>query len=182
MCSGCTSTGCGPPCSTTTDRPTVPWLPSRQFPVVRPRPDGRFDLVLSQDHRATLSALLAELDELIEADPSDPDLRRLSPPAYLEDPDRDLEYQLLAGDELRTARRATIEAVRSSMDRSTLSEEQVWAWLRALNALRVVVGTKLDITDEDDDPVLAPDDPAVPLWAIYDYAGLLQHAIIVALG
>ena len=162
----------------------MPWFTSRPFPVVRPRSDGRFDLVLPQAHRSTLSALLGELDQLIEDDPSDPDLRRLSPPAYLEDPERDAAYQLLAGDELRTARRATIDTVRSSMDRSVLVEDQVWAWLRALNALRVVVGTKLDITDEDHDPdpPLGPDDPKAPLWAIYDYCGILQHAIITALG
>lgn len=159
----------------------MPWFTSRPFPVVRPRPDGRYDLVLPQAHRSTLSALLGELDQLIEDDPSDPDLRRLSPPAYLEDPERDAAYQLLAGDELRTARRATIATVRSSMDRSVLDEDQVWAWLRALNALRVVVGTKLDITDEDHDPALEPDDPQAPLWAIYDYSGILQHAIITAL-
>jgi hypothetical protein len=157
------------------------WFPSRQFPVVRPRSDGRFDLVLPRAHRAPLAALLGELDQLIEADPSDPDLRRLSPPAYLEDPERDAGYQLLAGDELRTARRATIEAVRSSMERSVLDEDQVWAWLRALNSLRVVVGTRLDITDEEDDPEVGPDDPTAPLWAIYHYTGVLQYAIIRAL-
>lgn len=159
----------------------MPWFSSRQLPVVRPRADGRFDLVLPAAHRTTISALLGELDQLIEADPSDPDLRRLSPPAYLHDPDRDAAYQLLAGDELRTARRAAIDTVRSTMDRSVLDEDQVWAWLRALNALRVVVGTKLDITDEDYDPVVDPDDPAAPLWAIYDFTGLVQHAIIAAL-
>jgi hypothetical protein len=160
----------------------VPWFTPRQFTVVRPRSDGRFDLVLPEEHRRTISALLGELDQLIETDPSDPDLRRLSPPAYLDDPERDAAYQLLAGDELRTARRAAIDTVRASMDRSVLDEDQVWAWLRALNGLRVVVGTKLDITDEDHDPVLAPDDPQAPLWAIYDYTGLLEHAIIAALG
>lgn len=160
----------------------MPWFSSRQLPVVRPRPDGRFDLVLPEAHRTTISALLGELDQLIEADPSDPDLRRLSPPAYLDDPERDAAYQLLAGDELRTARRAAIDAVRSSMDRSVLDEDQVWAWLRALNGLRVVVGTKLDITDEEYDPDLDPDDPEAPLWAIYHFTGVLEHAIIAALG
>lgn len=154
----------------------------RRYPVIRPRADGRFDLVLHEAHRAAIASLLGELDELIGTDPGDPDLRRLSPPAYLEDPERDAAYQLLAGEELRTARHATIEAVLASMDRSVLDEDQVWAWLRALNALRVVVGTKLDITDEDDEPEVAADHPDAALWAIYDFTGEVQHAILVALG
>lgn len=160
----------------------MPLFPSRRYPVIRPRGDGRFDLVLHEAHRAAIASLLGELDELIEADPGDPDLRRLSPPAYLDDGERDAAYQLLAGDELRTARREAIAVVRTSMERSVLDEDQVWAWLRALNALRLVVGTKLDITDEDDEgPELAPDDPAAALWAIYDFTGEVQHHILAAL-
>lgn len=160
----------------------MPFFSPRRYPVIRPRPDGRFDLVLHEAHRDALAALLGELDELIEADPTASDLRRLSPPAYLHDVERDAAYQLLAGEELRTARRAAIEVVRSSIERSVLDEDEVWAWLRALNALRLVVGTKLDITDEDDDPVIGPDHPDAPLWAIYDFTGEVQHAILAALG
>lgn len=159
----------------------MPWYSPRRFPVVRPRPDGRFDLVLDVAHRETISALLGELDQLIEAGPGDPDLRRLHPPAYPDDPQRDAEFQLLAGDELRTARRAAIETVRSSMDRSVLDEDQVWAWLRALNALRLVVGTKLDITDEEYEPVIDVDHPDAGLWSIYHFTGELEHAIIAAI-
>ncbi len=95
--------------------------------------------------------------------------------------ERDAAYQLLAGEELRTARRAAIEVVRATLARSVLREDEVWAWLRALNALRLVVGTKLDITDEEYDPVIEADHPDAPLWAIYDFTGDLQFAILTAL-
>jgi len=155
---------------------------SRKNQVVRPRGDGRFDLVLEAGLRDAIGSLLGELDELVEAGPDDPSLRRLTPPAYLDDADKDAEYQLLAGDELRTSRRATIDAVRSSLGEELLSEDELWAWLQALNALRLVVGTRLGIEDDEHDHRVDADDPAAPLWSIYDFATWLQHSVIQALG
>jgi hypothetical protein len=152
---------------------------SRRNQVVRRRGDGRFDLVLDPEVRATVGALLGELDALLTDDPDDPGLRRLNPPAYLEDAEKDAEYQLLAGDELRTSRREAITAVRASLEQDELGEDDLWGWLQALNALRLVVGTRLDITDDDhgEDDV-APDDPTAPLWAIYHFSTWLQHEVI----
>lgn len=151
--------------------------------VVRRRSDGRYDLVLDPALRETMGSLLGELDELVEAGPDDPGLRRLSPPAYLDDPDKDAEYQLLAGDELRSSRRAAIEAVLGSLEAEVLTEEELWAWLQSLNALRLVVGTRLGIDDDDHDHAIEvdPDDPAAPLWSIYHFGTWLQHSVIGAL-
>ncbi|MCU1498255.1 MAG: hypothetical protein JWM47_2208 [Acidimicrobiales bacterium] len=154
---------------------------SRKNPVVRRRPDGRYDLVLEPALREAMASLLGELDELVAGDPGDPSLRRLAPPAYLEDPDKDAEYQLLAGDELRTARHEAIEAVQASLAQEQLSEAELWAWLQSLNALRLVVGTRLGIEDDDHDHRVGPDDPAAGLWSIYDFGTWLQHAVIDAL-
>ncbi len=153
----------------------------RRNRVVRRRSDGRFDLVLEPQMRESIGALLGELDELVETGPDDPGLRRLTPPAYLDDPDKDAEYQLLAGDELRSSRRAAIVASREALTRDDVSEEELWSWLQSLNALRLVVGTRLDI-DEDDHQI--PDDPDHPdagLWAIYQLSTWLQYSIIQAL-
>ncbi|MCU1488402.1 MAG: hypothetical protein JWN67_5148, partial [Actinomycetia bacterium] len=106
--------------------------------VVRRRRDGRFDLVLSDEGRDSLRGLLAQLDEVIEASPDDPALRRLQPPAYLDDPEFEAAFQLLAGDELRTARRAAIETVIASLGLSELCVDEVCAWLQAVNAIRLV--------------------------------------------
>ena len=174
------STACGPPCSKTTDR--VGPFGSRRNQVVRRRSDGRYQLVLDQRLRDAVASLLGELDELIESDPDDPGLRRLSPPAYAEDVERDAEYQLLAGDELRTSRHDAISAVRASLAAEHLSEDELWAWLQSLNALRLVVGTRLDIDEDDHQQAdVDPADPAAALWSIYQFATWTQHEIIQAL-
>jgi hypothetical protein len=55
--------------------------------------------------------------------------------------------------------------------------------MRALNGVRLVVGTRLDIRDDDHDAtsrqVTDPEDR--PLWAVYDFTTLLQHDIVDAL-
>ena len=122
------------------------------------------------------------MDSLLVADPNSPDLRRLHPPAYLDDPDRDTEYRLLAGEELRASRHAAIDAVLLSLDQERLSEDELWSWLQAINALRLVVGTRLDITDEDHDPNVPPDHPDANLWTIYGFATWLQYQVLLALG
>ncbi|CAN5628012.1 hypothetical protein BH10ACT1_BH10ACT1_19680 [soil metagenome] len=154
---------------------------NRKNPVFKPRSDGRFDLVLDPELRETIASLLGELKELVEGGPGDPSLRRLTPPAYLDDPDKDAEYQLLAGDELRTARHEAIDAVLASMAEEQLSAEGLWAWLQSLNSLRLVVGTRLGIEDDEHDREVAVDDPDAGLWSIYDFATWLQHWIIKAL-
>lgn len=112
------------------------------------RADGAFDVALSAEERDGAALVLSELVAEIDDDPAADDLRRLRPPAYLDDPDRDLEYQLLAGEELRTSHRAAIAAAMAALDRPVLSEDELWSFVRALNAVRLVVGTKLGI-DED---------------------------------
>ncbi len=156
---------------------------SRRNQVVRRRPDGRYELVLDPRLRETVGALLSELDQLVEAGPDDDGgLRRLNPPAYLDDADKDAEYQLLAGDELRTSRRDAIAAVRSSLEADGLDEAGLWAWLQSLNALRLVVGTRLGIDDDEGSDVeVDPDDPAAGLWSIYHFATWVQHEVVRAL-
>ena len=131
-----------------------------------------------------LVALLGQLSELIETDPGDPNLRRLSPTAYPDDPEADAGYQLLAGEELRSSRQAAIEVVGESLARESVTEDELWSWLQALNSVRLVAGTSLDISDDDQQRPdsrrdLTPQETS--WWAIYDYTTLLQYEIIRAL-
>lgn len=158
----------------------MPFL--RRNQVVRRRSDGRFDLVLPPPLREVLAGLLGELAELLDAGPDDPALRRLNPPAYLDDEDRELEYRLLAGEELRSSRRAAVEAVETSLGRDVVDEDELWQWLQTLNALRLVVGTRLDVDDDGERPTVDDDDPEAPLWHVYDLTTWLQHSVVDALG
>lgn len=131
-----------------------------------------------------LRALFEDLHGLIEAQPDHPNLLRLRPPAYLDDPDADAAYQLLAGEELRTSHRAAIETMLGALDQDRCSEDDLWRWLQALNALRQVVGTRIGI-DHDDfdiDEVDLEDEQVRAMWQVYEFATVLQHDIVDALG
>jgi hypothetical protein len=60
-----------------------------------------------------------------------------------------------------------------------LEEEQLLGWMGALNDLRLVLGTRLDVSEETD-PLLDPDDPDQPAMAIYAYLGYLLETIVEA--
>ena len=127
-----------------------------------------------------LAALAGELDSMIEADPDDPSLRRLRPTAYPEDDEHEEGWQLLIGEELRTTRRSQLETVRSTAERTDLDDDEVQAWMQALNALRLVLGTRLDVSEDDDGPVQA-DDPNAAAYALYEFLGYLLERTVQSL-
>jgi len=153
----------------------------RRNPVARRNSDGSYRLLLNKQIRSALDGLLGELEDLLFSEPDDPSLARLHPTAYTDDPDRDAEYQLLAGDELRSKRRQAIDTVRSSLAADELTEAQMWAWLQALNSLRLVVGTRLDVDDDDGPVEVEADSPDRGLWEIYEFSTQIQGYLVRAL-
>src|SRR5438094_8274998 len=94
--------------------------------------------------------LLAELLDALEAqlqDPDDPALRRLFPPAY-EDRSDDEQYRSIVRGQLVDGRAKALATMRGTLERDTLAPEQAEQWLRALNDLRLVLGTRLDVSED----------------------------------
>lgn len=149
----------------------------RRGPVWRTR-DGSFRLRLSSAERDVLRALPDQLRELLSGD-DDAALVRLFPPAYLQDPERDAEYRRLMRDELVSRRLEALAVVEATVDAERLDEAQLNAWLRILNDFRLVLGTVLDVReDEDPDARLDPDDPQSPTMALYWFLSyLLENAV-----
>ena len=139
-----------------------------------------FALRLPDEERAILRNVVPQLDQLLSGDLADPSLRRLFPTAYADDPERDREYHALVRDSLADRRRASIELVLATVDAEELDEEQLTAWMHAVNDLRLVLGTRLDVS-EDTDPEPDPEDPDGPLLVLYGYLGYLLEAIVEAL-
>jgi hypothetical protein len=115
-------------------------------PVKRTR-SGRYQLHLSGVERDLLRSLPGQLNELLGTD--DPSLRRLFPPAYTDDPIAESEYRGLVGDDLVASRRAALELMAATVDAGELDEAQLTGWLSALNDIRLVLGTQLDVQEDD---------------------------------
>ncbi|CAL9451914.1 hypothetical protein SUDANB146_04056 [Streptomyces sp. enrichment culture] len=138
--------------------------------------------------------------------PSDPVLRRLFPDAYV-DPEGapraaeaekqraySAEFRRYTENDLRAGKRDNALAVIRSLDglRSAgggggvleLSPEESRRWLGALNDLRLAIGARLEITDEDDGDLLfrLPDeDPRKPMVMAYLWLGGLQETLVSTL-
>ena len=150
--------------------------------VKRLGPD-RYRIQLPEQEREVLRSLVPQLRELLTTD--DPSLTRLFPTAYPDDPERDAGYQALVRDELLEKRFASLDVLEATIDaadgRRELSGDELSAWMLALNDLRLVLGTRLDVTEDDDAGDIDPSDPDAPAWAIYHYLAMLLTFVVDAL-
>jgi hypothetical protein len=126
-----------------------------------------------------LRQLLDELEGLLE-DPDDPALRRLFPQAH-DDPESEEQYRSLVRDQLLGGRSKALAVVRDTLGEETLSLDEADAWLRALNDLRLVLGTRLDVTEDLDYENIDLNEPRGRDLAVYGYLTWLQEQLVEAL-
>ena len=139
-----------------------------------------YALHLGADERALVARLLEELRALL-GDPDAPaTLERLFPVVHPDDPDQEAEYQRLMRDELVTSRLAAIDTVQEVLGQSgrkvTLDEAQLVAFMQSVNAVRLVLGTLLDVGEDDE---LSEDDG--PERHLYGYLSWVLDASVRAL-
>ena len=142
--------------------------------------DGELRLRLRLVERELLRRLPAELQELLAAAPADPSLRRLFPPAY-DDDANEAEYRQLMGGELAEGRRKALAVLQQTVDNERLSADEGQAWLTALNDLRLVLGTRLDVSEDTLLYGLDLRDPRARELARYAYLSGLQEERVAAL-
>ena len=143
------------------------------FPFRRtfaPKGPDRFVVNLGRDEREVIQAVCEDLGSVLDDGAANPALRRLFPTAHATDADVDREYQEMVHDDLLSSRREILAAVAASTGRDELDRETLEQWMVGLNAVRLVLGTVLDVI-EDEHPDLEPDDPMIPTWAVYEFLG-----------
>jgi hypothetical protein len=151
----------------------------------RARKDGRIDFHIAEEERDLVRGLVEQMRELLMSTVAtgdvDPNLRRLYPTAYPDDPALDSEYQQLVRDQLLEQRLEHLDEVEATLDREQLSEAEAIAWLTVLNDVRLVLGTNLDVSEDDDFSDLDPSDPDHHSHAVYQYLGYLLEEFVRAL-
>ncbi len=146
---------------------------------IRRRRRGGFELSFPEAERRVLRGLPGQLRELLEA--NDPSTARLFPPAYEGDPERQAEYEGLVREDLMAQRLGGLAVVEETIEAERVNEEQLLAWLGALNDLRLVLGAQLGIRVETDGEDMAEDDPRAPVFGLYHYLGWLESQAVDAL-
>ncbi len=112
---------------------------------------------------------------------NEPTLYRLFPPAYLGDPAANEDYHRLVGEGLVDGHVAALATFEQTVFADELSDEELVAWLRALESFRLALGTELDVTEETYVGGIDPSDPNAPRHALYHYLSWLQEEVVAAL-
>ncbi|WP_405598249.1 DUF2017 domain-containing protein [Streptomyces sp. NBC_01410] len=135
--------------------------------------------------------------------PTDPALARLFPEAYAgpdaDEQDEELrslsaEFRRFTENDLRSRKRDDALTVVRTLDSLTaagdggavlkLTADDCQRWLGSLNDLRLTIGTRLDVSDEDENGELyrLPDtDPRKPMVMAYLWLGALQETLVETL-
>ncbi|HUB69616.1 MAG TPA: DUF2017 family protein [Acidimicrobiales bacterium] len=137
---------------------------------------GRYAVELGPEERALLKELPLQLKQAFSEESERANLRRLFPPAYATDPQAEAGYRALVGQELEGNKAAELETLSQTAEATELSAEELDAWMRAINDIRLWLGTLLDVTEEE-----MPDDPQDPPHILYHVLTALQSLVIDAL-
>lgn len=170
---------------------------------------GRIVLRLDEVERGLLASLVGQLLELVapeddpwgrDADPlarlvgidpdaerpDDPALARLLPDAYADDDEASAEFRRFTERTLRETKMehagTVLRGLADSDGKVTVADDDVPAWMGALNDLRLALGTRLGLTEENHEAFyeLDEDDPAFMHVHVYDWLTFLQETLVQA--
>ena len=150
---------------------------------LRRRSDGTFEWNLAKNERDVLTHVVKDFRALLTAETpsSDPSLQRLFPPARIDDPIEELEYERKIGDSLLSAKLEQLTILERCVGSRVLSEEDVLACMRAVNDLRLVLGTRLDVREDSDPSEFSGDPERRSTFELYAYLSWLLESLIDAM-
>jgi hypothetical protein len=141
-------------------------------------------LRIAAQERTLVVRLLDELSELLTSPAEQAVTSRLFPVVHPDDTEREAEYQRLMRDELIASRLAGIASVKKVLEgttkKVTFTEDQLTSFMQAVNGVRLVLGTVLDVSEDDE---VAEIEDHVPEYQLYAYLSwLLDSAVVAASG
>ena len=162
---------------------------------------GKLTLELDAAELEVISQLFSQMSELLEdpdnetgSDPlakllnmsgstqisDDPALARLFPDGYSEDEHASADFRRFTEQDLRAQKVAALVSAQQTLihwqGKANIAPEQAQDWLKALNDLRLVLGTRLEITE-----VAQRDLDQDPAMHLYNYLTYLQGTLIDAI-
>jgi len=153
----------------------------------RPAREGALTVSLAEEELGLLRSLPEQLRDVFEGEEDDPARSRLFPRAYL-DPtaeSEEAEWQALVGPSLLRERLDALQLITVTLGRAVLvgewwqidlTPDEVQAWLGVLNDTRLVLGTRLGVTEEE--RALDPGDPDAGPYALYQWLTWVQGDLV----
>jgi methionine synthase II (cobalamin-independent) len=127
--------------------------------------------------------------------PDDPVLARLFPDAYRDDEEAAADFRRFTESDLRAGKAAQAAAVIDDLEAAGLGDEpqpdsmvdveldaaRALEWLKAFTDIRLALGTRLGVEDEESLDRVADDDPRAVVVEIYHWMSYLQETLVHAL-
>lgn len=158
---------------------------------------GHVAVTLASNEAEILGSLPGQIVQLLEepARPGaaeDPVVTRLFPRAYLDptEEEAEAEWRALVLPDLLRQKLDALSVVTDALARARvrrnrvevdLTDDEAAAWLGALNDLRLVLGTRLEVTDDLDVSAMVDDDARGPEYALYAWLTWIQGELIEVL-
>ncbi|MBI4932353.1 MAG: DUF2017 family protein [Actinobacteria bacterium] len=142
-------------------------------------------LRLSRDEIDLIVRLLDELRALMLSDDPEtaPLMRRLFPPAYhlQDDAEAEAEYQRLMREDLVASHLESIGRVETALNSGEpMNDSTVQGFMQALNGVRLVLGTLLDVSEEHDLTSVRDDHPMAAEHHLYGFLSYLLESTVLA--
>ncbi len=122
--------------------------------------------------RALVKKVTEELRELLLLDEVD-EVRRLYPTAYPDDEKLEAGYREMVHDQLLMQRLDGIDKVQATIDEKSVTIETADHWMSTINQCRLVLGTRLDVGEQEEYEI-DQDDPDAQAKIIYQ---VLSHML-----
>lgn len=175
--------------------------------IIEPSADGGVRLTVEDEGEVQiLQQLVGQLSELVAPEqltsddplarmvgidttperPDDPAVARLFPDAYRDDEHAATEFRRYTEQDLRQRKSADVERVTADLvslggsGSVATDADGARAWMGCLNDLRLVLGTRLDVSEDDPFPP-ADDDPRGHLLLLYHWLTSVQGTLVESL-
>lgn len=149
--------------------------------AIEPLGDGRYRVELSEDLRELVRSGVEQVRELVVI--GDPALARLFPPAHPTDEVLEAEWRELMAGQLIEARLAAFDVVDATLDQGEIDGATLEGWMQGINAVRLVIGTIVDIPEDPDEDFFARlvrDQQQFSLFRVYDVLSNLLARLVGA--
>jgi hypothetical protein len=151
------------------------------MPSVRGGRDS-LKIKLDAEEAALLRQVVDEITQVIAGDEPTPIHDRLFPDAF-EDPEETRKYNTMVRDELKSNKLRALTAMRETLGDSgrvsaTLPTSEAHLWLTALTDIRLAIGVRLDVSEEDMGREPDPADPDGLALVVLHWLGWLQETMV----
>jgi len=89
------------------------------------------------------------------------------------------DYREMMGAQLLHQHQRSLDTLSSTAGAATIDESEIHEWLDALEVLRLVLGTQLDVSEGA--TTVEDTDPRATQFTVYHYLSMLQEEIVDAL-